>query len=335
MSTLISETSMSNGSESQPIKKKTRENKNIFFRIQCIFLTLFKFNISLIIIHIQVMKNILYYTIFSVLIPFNLIYSQGIADKKIQAGLIGGFGLNLTKMGTSKMDKNGVGSIFKIGIGLHKPFKNSNNLGISTGLEFDFETIKYKSPSIDGVNAVYYHYNDTRILQKKDGVNYDSTSADMTFLLKERNQKPVYVTIPLMLLFRTDFIGDFRYFAKFGIKNSFLVSNKINDLGVSTSMNGVQTDNVENLNMSASGDMFFYRGSVGFFGGAEWNFTGSTSLVGEIGFFYGITPNHWDNKEENRTLFNNGVNSISPPKNNYFSNKSTLNQLTLKFTLLF
>ena len=283
------------------------------------------------------MKNIIYSSLILILFPTSILFSQEIADKKMQAGLTGGFGLNLTKMGTSKMDKNGVGTILNVGVTLHKSFKNSKNLGIATGLEFDFESIKYKAPSNTTIN---YYYNDTRILQRSDvftnnSLNMDSTSSNMLFTLNERTQKPVYITIPLMLLFRTDFIGDFRYFGKFGIRNSFLASNKINDNGLSTSMTGVQTDNVNNENMSASGDMFFYRGSVGFTGGAEWNFTGSTSLLAEIGFFYGITPIHWDNKEDNRTLFNYGTNLISPPEHNYFSNKSNLNQLILKVALLF
>ncbi len=276
------------------------------------------------------MKNIISFILIFALLSFGTVLSQEIGEKKIQAGLTSGFGLNLTKMGTSKMDKNGVGTILNIGIALHKPFKNSNNLGISTGLEFDFETIKYKASS--SAEDVYYYYNDTRILQKDDVNLNDTTSGNSLFKLSERNQKPVYITIPLMLLFRTDFIGDFRYFGKFGVRNSFLVSNKINDLGLSQDPLGVQTDNVNNDNMSASGDMFFYRGSVGFTGGAEWNFTGSTSLVAEFGFFYGITPIHWDNKEDNRTLFNNGT---SGTEHNYFSNNSNLNQLLLKLTLLF
>ena len=283
------------------------------------------------------MKNIIYSSLILFLLPTSLIFSQEIADKKMQAGLTGGFGLNLTKMGTAKMDKNGVGTILNVGVTLHKSFKNSKNLGIGTGLEFDFESIKYKAPS--DVN-VHYYYNDTRILQKSDvftndALNMDSTSSNMLFTLSERTQKPVYITIPLMLLFRTDFIGDFRYFGKFGLRNSFLASNKINDKGMSSSMTGINTDNVENENMSASGDMFFYRGSVGFTGGAEWNFTGSTSLLVELGFFYGITPIHWDNKVENRTLFNFGTNLTNPAEHNYFSNKSNLNQLLFKVALLF
>ena len=55
----------------------------------------------------------------------SILFSQQIADKKMQAGLTGGFGLNLTKMGTSKMDKNGVGTILNVGGTLHKSFKNS------------------------------------------------------------------------------------------------------------------------------------------------------------------------------------------------------------------
>ena len=80
------------------------------------------------------MKNIIYSSLILFLFPTSFIFSQEIADKKMQAGLTGGFGLNLTKMGTAKMDKNGVGTILNVGVTLHKSFKNSKNLGIGTGL---------------------------------------------------------------------------------------------------------------------------------------------------------------------------------------------------------
>jgi hypothetical protein len=87
--------------------------------------------------------------------------------------------------------------------------------------------------------------------------------------------------------------------------------------------------------MKASGEMFFYNGSVGMSAGAEWNFVGSTCLVAEIGYFYGITPMYLDRKEENKTLFTSD--NVNPVIGNrtYFSNKANLNQLMLKISILF
>jgi len=254
-----------------------------------------------------------------------LTFGQTAADKRVQAGLTGNFGLNMVKMGTSKMQSNGIGSNLSIGINLHTTFKNSKNLGIASGVEFDFGTLKYK-PSA----PTYYSYNDTEILSKDD-----VGSQAGIFQISERTQKPVFVTVPLMFLFRTDYIGDFRYFGKFGVRNSFLVSQKINDSGTDFSVANPLGAASDNENMKASGEMFFYNGSVGMSAGAEWNFVGSTCLVAEIGYFYGITPMYLDRKEENKTLFTSD--NVNPVIGNitYFSNKANLNQLMLKISILF
>ncbi len=244
-------------------------------------------------------------------------YAQGISDKKTQAGLTGTFGLNLLRMGTNKMESNGVGSNLGIGVLIHSSFKNSKNLGLAYGLEFEFGTYKFKPSS-----GTYYDYNDKEILSDKN-----SNDATGVFQLQERNQKPIYVTIPLMFLFRTDFIGDFRYFGKFGIRNNFLVSNKMNDSGIDL----VSNETAEFSNMRASGETFFYNGSVGLTAGAEWNFVGSTALVAEAGYFYGITPLFLDRKAENKSLYtlDNGL------SRSYFSNNANLSQIMLKVSILF
>ena len=72
------------------------------------------------------------------LFGISLSYAQGSETKRLQAGMTGNFGLNFQKMGSKKMDVNGVGSDLSVGVILHTSFKNSSNLGLATGLEFDF-----------------------------------------------------------------------------------------------------------------------------------------------------------------------------------------------------
>ena len=250
-----------------------------------------------------------------VLLGVNLSYAQGTATKRLQAGMTGNFGLNFQKMGSKKMDVNGVGSDLSVGVLIHTSFKNSNNIGLATGLEFDFETLKYKA----GVDSVFYKYIDNKILGKdeKDKVG------GIEFQLSERQIKPIYISIPLMLLFRTDPIGDFKYFGKFGIRNSFLLSQKINDQGVDVGSSTV----IENTSMKSFGETFFYKGSIGFSAGAEWNFVGTTTLVPEISFFYGLTPMHYRFSEKNYSLYDGS--------GTYFYTKSKQNQLMLKISILF
>lgn len=243
----------------------------------------------------------------------NSLYAQATSSKKLQAGMTANFGLNFQKMGSNKMSNDGVGTGLSIGMILHTSFKNSSNLGLATGLEFDFETLNYKA----GDSSVFYKYTDNAILGKDD-------AGGTAFQLSERQIKPVYVTIPLMLLFRTEPIGDWRYFGKFGIRNSFVVSQKINDKGVDVAS---PTTVKENTTMKSFGETFFYRGSIGFSAGAEWNFVGSTTLVPEIGFFYGLTPLHFRAIKDNYTLYDGA--------NNYFFTKAKQNQLLLKVSILF
>ena len=246
-----------------------------------------------------------------------LSYTQGLQNKNIQAGIISSFGFNFAKMGTSRLENNGVGTNFSVGLLMHKSFAGSKNFGFASGLEFDFNTINFKA-----VESIHYNYNDREILPY-------SSSTQSTFQLQTRKHKTSLVTIPLALLFRTDPVGSFRYFAKFGIKNSFLISNKMVDKGIDISNPAILKEK-ENLNMTSKNEMFFYQLSLGLSFGAEWNFIGSTCLVAEMSYYYGLTPLFLDRKEENQTLYIK-VNGENTP----FSNKATLNQLNLKFAVLF
>ena len=246
-----------------------------------------------------------------------LSFTQGLQNKNIQAGIISSFGFNFAKMGTSRLENNGVGTNFSVGLLMHKSFAGSKNFGFASGLEFDFNTINFKS-----VESIHYNYNDREILPH-------SSSTLSTFQLQTRKHKTSLVTIPLALLFRTDPVGSFRYFAKFGIKNSFLISNKMVDKGIDF-FNPAIPEEKENLNMTSKNEMFFYQLSLGLSFGAEWNFIGSTCLVAEMSYYYGLTPLFLERKEENQTLYIK-VNGENTP----FSNKATLNQLNLKFAVLF
>lgn len=252
------------------------------------------------------------------------LFAQEAADKKVQAGLITGFGINFQKMGTKLMESDGVGN--DLTIGANVLFGFNETIGLATGVEFDFETLKYKP----GANPVYYRYSDATIAPQGDG-----TSNDL-YQLDSRKQKAVYITLPTMMMFKTKFIGYFRYFGKFGLRNSFLLTNKINDSGsnfefdvnpiVETPIAG------DNENMTAKGEMLFFKSSVGLAGGAEWNFTGSTCLMAELGYYYGFTQLHTNRKTEKSYLFTTDEFGANPE---YFSNKATQGQLMFKLSILF
>lgn len=256
------------------------------------------------------------------------VLAQDAADKKYQAGIVMGVGMNFQKMETKKLVTNGVGSDLTIGANVNISF--SETIGLTTGAEFDFESLKYRAA--DGEN-IYYHYVDNTILKSEDSSDPNA----QLFQLGERKHKAVYLTIPTMMLFRTNFIGYFRYFGKFGLRNSFLLSNKINDIGFNYDPNsittGVPTAGV-NENMSASNEMLFFKSAVGASGGAEWNFVGSTCLVAELGFYYGFTPLHVNRSEEKTYLYTSGLNN-GTGNDLRFSNQAKQSQLMFKVSILF
>ncbi|XOV68910.1 MAG: outer membrane beta-barrel protein [Fluviicola sp.] len=255
--------------------------------------------------------------------------AQDAAGKKYQAGLVTGFGMNFQEMGTTRMASLGVGSDVTLGANVNIGL--TETIAFTTGAEFDFERLRFNN----GPNPVYYWYTDKQILQRGEVGN--ATNPQL-FQLIERRQRVTYLTIPTMLMFRTNFIGYFRYFGKFGLRNSILLSNKYNDTGVNfedmESPLGTPTQSLEQENMEAGGEMLIFKSAVGAAGGAEWNFIGSTCLVAELGFYYGFTPLFLDRDEDKTTLFTSGANN-GQGNDIPFSNQARQSQLMLKISILF
>ncbi len=248
--------------------------------------------------------------------------AQKAEGKSTQAGLTANFGVNMISPGLiKKFDKDGLNSNIGIGLIINTSFKGAPNLGLSTGIEFDFDGAKFQTK-----DSIFYDYFSNEIL-----TNANSGDKEGTFYLQSRNQKTIYATVPLMMIFRTQYIGDFRYFGKFGLRNSFLLQNLVNDEGVEVLGLNQFIAGVENLKYENPGEVFIYKGSVGISGGAEWKFIESTSLVAEFGYYYGFTPLYSDRKDVNKTLYE--INSVGEKV--YLSNKATQNQFVFKLSLLF
>lgn len=264
--------------------------------------------------------------------------AQEAANSKVQAGLSVSSGFNFIAPNTKLIESNGVGT--NLGVGMALNYNFTPTIGFSTGLMFDFEKFKYKTTT---GNNLYYLYNDAEILSKSDYIDANgvlSTNEPTLYSISNRTQKPLYLTIPTMLLFRTKFIGYFRYFGKFGVQNSFLLTNKIYDEGANLSSIDPtsQAISFKNSNMSnAKRDLAFYKGFVGISGGAEWNFIGSTSLVAELGYYYGFVnitraSALTGDADKNRSIFSDFENSV-PTKFQALSTRQ--NQLVLKVSILF
>ena len=261
--------------------------------------------------------------------------AQEAADRKVQAGIAAGVGLNFQKMETKKLETNGVGTDFTVGTNVNYTFNET--IGLTIGIEFDFETLKYKA----GQEQVYYFYNDNTILTQIQAIGPDADPKREMFQLVTRKQKTTYLSIPTMALFRTKFIGYFRYFGKFGLRSSFLLSNKIfdegfdytNTLGNNPLIETATASTNENMSRTKN-DMIFFKSAVGLAGGAEWNFVGSTCLVAEIGYYYGFISLYKNNKADNRSLYEDNGTLLATDRS-FFNNAAKQSQLRFKLSILF
>lgn len=223
-------------------------------------------------------------------------------DKKFQVGLVLGPTFNWTKIQTTKIERSGIGNGFTIGIGGNYMF--NDNVGFASGIQFDLESFKinYGSDVNSALADVYYAYTDTDIQKFDDKDLRVKDFTDTTaFNLYERKYRAKYVTIPLFLKFQTNLIGQFKYYGKFGLRTSILAGARTDDSGYNadydptdgsfTRIAGATPRTQENMKpVSVKKDLALIRTGIGIYGGAEWNFTGSTFLYGELGFNYGITP---------------------------------------------
>jgi hypothetical protein len=254
------------------------------------------------------------------------LFAQEAATKKVQAGLIVGSGLNFQESKTDYFSPNEAGTDLSVGMNFN--FNFTETIGFCTGLEFDFSNTRFKTN-----DTIFYRFTDKEIIRKRD---YDASKNYGMFQLASRIDKSIYLSIPTMLLFRTKFIGYFRYFGKFGLRNSFLLKTESFDKGYEYKSGSSDDILVDKANMTTKSNMLFYKGAIGIAGGAEWNFSGSTSLVGELGYYYGITPLYWERSADSDklSLFQSGINN-GTGNDTYSPIKARQSQLMMKVSILF
>ncbi|MDX1652690.1 MAG: outer membrane beta-barrel protein [Brumimicrobium sp.] len=256
------------------------------------------------------------------------INAQDAAEKKILAGLTLGAGMNFNNPETVVIDSK-VGSDFVVGMAFDWHFTNS--IALSTGLEFDFNRFRHQF-----LVPTYFDYADKEIIQRgsEDEINTPPAANLDTFHLDERRYRNIYLSIPVMLRFQTNYMGYLRYFGKFGIRNSFLLTSRVDNFG--NDFNDPSVTELEDF--ENAGDLSFYKGSIGLSLGAEWNFTGSTCLVGELGYYYGFSEIHQQDaigsdSDRKKSLYNDPT--VAKVNREYFTPSAKQGQLLFKISFLF
>jgi hypothetical protein len=175
------------------------------------------------------------------------------------------------------------GSKLGFGYGLITEFGFSKNYAFSTGLEILNAGGKIGFPK--SPDSTFY------LVQNED---VTPTRTD-TFLLQERNYRLRYVNLPLLLKLKTNQLGAMTYFGQFGFDVSFKWQAMAND---NVNLNGTATTRND---VDITKDINFLRLALNVGLGAEYNLSGSTSLVFSVNYNNGFTNAL---RKNSKTLYN-------------------------------
>ncbi len=265
-------------------------------------------------------------------------FAQEAFDKKMQFGIVLGTGFNMNKT-SNFMSRDGIG--FDQTLGLNVNYNINSTLTLTTGLEFDFESFKYKAN-----DTILYFFNDQDLIKKTELDTLNFKDQDL-FKLNSRQYKTTYLILPIFVTLKTKPFGNMQYFGKFGSRIGIKTGGRVNDSGVvfaGDSLTG-KTTATENTGMVLEDDIRAIKINAGISAGAMWNFSGTTMLVGEIGYFFGLTQMHVDKRisgDQYRSytlIDSNDENSITKLTNwsdiKWSAPAAKQGQILIKLTLFF
>ncbi|HEU4716211.1 MAG TPA: outer membrane beta-barrel protein [Bacteroidia bacterium] len=229
------------------------------------------------------------------------------------------FGLKATGMLTwykpddkKKYESNGVST--KGSYGLSTEFRLNKVAVIATGLQVDYDGGK-----LNMLDTNYYFLSkDSQFMTKSDtaGQHFD------TYWLRSRTYNTTYLTIPLTLKLKTNEIGFLTYYGQFGVNASFKLKSRVNDKVTTTSLGSADQKDLDNTS-----DMSLFRFALNIGGGAEYNLSGSTSMVFGINWYNGFSNVI---KSDSKYLFRTASNSYAATPQ-----KATSNAIALTVGVLF
>jgi opacity protein-like surface antigen len=226
------------------------------------------------------MKKILLLT--AVLFGLNTLASaqDGSEDKNFRFGLKGDLSLDwLNPDNDKKFESNGVGIGYDWGLQLE--FKINKTLSFVSGLSLKNSSGSLKYFGASSADSTFY------ILDKdEEFVPFDTAALGVTtntaYFLQNRKYSINYVNIPVILKMKTNEIGYLTYFGQFGANIGIKTKARVNDESKLVNGNVVSK---EKLDISDGVQPVRFGITIG--GGAEYNFSGSTSM------FFGLQYNHY------------------------------------------
>ena len=249
------------------------------------------------------------------LILLFVLFCNLITAQKYNVGLTFSGGLNMTKVNTEKYNARN-GTDLNVGINIVKNY--NQHTGFNFGFEFNQNNFSYINNE-----KLFYFYDDKMILSKEN-----ENEKTNKFEFKERTYKAIYITIPTLILIRSNELkySHLRIISKFGMKHSFNLKNNVTD---------ISPTEIKHEDFTLNKDLALYKGSIGISGGVETTFQSALNGIIEIGYYYGYMNIHRGNalfgdKDKNKTSII--LNSNPLEYRNYTANQ---HQIELKLTILF
>ena len=192
-------------------------------------------------------------------------------DKKVRFGLSTAPSLNWYKTDLATISYDGLGIGFQWGLDLE--YRLSDNASIYGGLKLSNDNGKLAFREQDSVG---YRLND------KDEFVAD-TAKNFNILLNRR-YRANYVSLPIGIKMKTNEIGYMTYFGQFGLITSVRTGAKAYD-----DIKADLTDLLKKDKLNIDEEMQLFRLQLSVGAGAEYNLSGSTSIVFGVNYNLGFT----------------------------------------------
>lgn len=200
--------------------------------------------------------------------------------KNFRFGLKGDISLDwLSPDNEKKYESGGVGLGFDWGLQLE--FKLNKNLSVMSGLSLKSSKGSLKYFGTSSADSVYYIINKDQEFVPFDTAQL-SIATNEVYWLQKRSYAINYVNLPIALKMKTNEIGYLTYFGQFGANIGIKTKARVNDESKSLAGTAV---NLEKLDLTDGIQPVRLGLLVG--GGAEYNFSGTTSM------FFAIHYNHY------------------------------------------
>lgn len=177
---------------------------------------------------------------------------------------------------------DGAGTVAGIKYGLITEFRLNSVASFATGIEGS-----HLGGKLTYTDSAFYMVHDDAFLALEDTAG---KTGIQSYLLSDRTFRMTYVTIPLTLKLKTKDIGGMTYFGMFGGDLNFRAGAKATDTKktnlVVPSGSAFDATKVEN-----SKDMNIFAVNLNVGAGLEYNLSGTTSLMGSIGYNRGFLSN--------------------------------------------